>query len=134
MPKHSPRPRCIVFAVYEGVSLLDLAGPLEAFRVTSAFAAPERRVTYVKARRIVLRASGLDPLAVYVVAKQRFHDRLLPFVLRERRTRFALDSDECLLDFQIGASLATGFPVVSLRRCGPERRKLINDSSNGLFN
>jgi hypothetical protein len=39
-----------------------------------------------------------------------------------------------LLDFQIGASLATGFPVVSLRRCGPERRKLINDSSNGLFN
>jgi hypothetical protein len=39
MPKH-------VFAVHEGVSLLDLAGPLAAFRVASAFAAAERRVTY----------------------------------------------------------------------------------------
>ena len=30
-------PRRIVFAVYKGVSLLDLAGPLEAFRVADAF-------------------------------------------------------------------------------------------------
>ena len=113
MPKHSPRPRCIVFAVYEGVSLLDLAGPLEAFRVTSAFASPERRVTYVKARRIVLRASGLDPLAVYVVAKRRFHDRLLPFVLRERRTRFALDPDVLLAGFPNRRFIGHWFPRLS---------------------
>jgi transcriptional regulator GlxA family with amidase domain len=31
------KPRCILFAVYNGVSLLDLAGPLEAFRVASTF-------------------------------------------------------------------------------------------------
>jgi transcriptional regulator GlxA family with amidase domain len=36
MPSTS-KPRRIVFAVYNGVSLLDLAGPLEAFRVASAF-------------------------------------------------------------------------------------------------
>jgi transcriptional regulator GlxA family with amidase domain len=41
-----PPPRHIVFAVYEGVSLLDLAGPLEAFRIASAFPTPERRTTY----------------------------------------------------------------------------------------
>jgi transcriptional regulator GlxA family with amidase domain len=35
-----PQSRRIVFTVYEGVSLLDLAGPLEAFRVADAFAAP----------------------------------------------------------------------------------------------
>src|SRR6185312_12371668 len=43
----SPKPRRIVFAVYEGVSLLDLAGPLEAFRVASSFGGSrESRVTY----------------------------------------------------------------------------------------
>lgn len=42
----SLQPRRIVFAVYEGVSLLNLAGPLEAFRVASAFPTGERRVTY----------------------------------------------------------------------------------------
>src|SRR5215470_1051375 len=31
------KPRQIVFTVYDGVSLLDLAGPLEAFRVADAF-------------------------------------------------------------------------------------------------
>jgi transcriptional regulator GlxA family with amidase domain len=42
-----PKARRIVFAVYEGVSLLDLAGPLEAFRVASGFAGSrESRVTY----------------------------------------------------------------------------------------
>jgi transcriptional regulator GlxA family with amidase domain len=46
LPKHAPGPRCIVVAFYEGASLLDLAGPLEAFRAASVFAAPERRVTY----------------------------------------------------------------------------------------
>lgn len=39
--------RCIVFTVYDGVSLLDLAGPLEAFRVADAFSPPHgRRATY----------------------------------------------------------------------------------------
>ena len=32
--------RRIVFTVYPGVSLLDLSGPLEAFRVADAFSAP----------------------------------------------------------------------------------------------
>src|ERR1700716_4524818 len=42
-----PQARRIVIAVYEGVSLLDLAGPLEAFRVASGFGEPrESRVTY----------------------------------------------------------------------------------------
>jgi|SRR5215472_462236 len=33
--------RQIVFIAYEGVSLLDLSGPLEAFRVAAAFARPQ---------------------------------------------------------------------------------------------
>ena len=42
-----PKTRRIVIAVYEGVSLLDLAGPLEAFRVASGFfGSRESRVTY----------------------------------------------------------------------------------------
>jgi transcriptional regulator GlxA family with amidase domain len=42
-----PKTRRIVIAVYEGVSLLDLAGPLEAFRVASSFGGSrESRVTY----------------------------------------------------------------------------------------
>jgi transcriptional regulator GlxA family with amidase domain len=42
-----PKARRIVIAVYEGVSLLDLAGPLEAFRVASGFfGSRESRVTY----------------------------------------------------------------------------------------
>ena len=42
-----PKARRIVIAVYEGVSLLDLAGPLEAFRVASDFGGSrEGRVTY----------------------------------------------------------------------------------------
>ena len=42
-----PKARRIVIAVYEGVSLLDLAGPLEAFRVASGFGGSrESRVTY----------------------------------------------------------------------------------------
>jgi transcriptional regulator GlxA family with amidase domain len=46
MPKRHFTSRRIVFAVYEGVSLLDLAGPLEALRVASAFPTPEPRVSY----------------------------------------------------------------------------------------
>jgi hypothetical protein len=34
------RSRRIVITAYDGVSLLDLSGPLEAFRVASAFADP----------------------------------------------------------------------------------------------
>jgi transcriptional regulator GlxA family with amidase domain len=42
-----PKARRIVIAVYEGVSLLDLAGPLEAFRLASGFGGSrESRVTY----------------------------------------------------------------------------------------
>jgi transcriptional regulator GlxA family with amidase domain len=42
-----PKARRIVIAVYEGVSLLDLAGPLEAFQVASGFGGSrESRVTY----------------------------------------------------------------------------------------
>ncbi len=42
-----PKARRILIAVYEGVSLLDLAGPLEAFRVASDFGGSrEGRVTY----------------------------------------------------------------------------------------
>lgn len=39
--------RHIVFAAYEGFSLLDLSGPLEAFRVAADFALKERRMSYV---------------------------------------------------------------------------------------
>ena len=35
--------RHIVFIAYEGVSLLDLSGPLEAFRIAAAFAPPQNR-------------------------------------------------------------------------------------------
>jgi transcriptional regulator GlxA family with amidase domain len=42
-----PQSRRIAFTVYEGVSLLDLAGPLEAFRIADAFSAPRgQRATY----------------------------------------------------------------------------------------
>src|SRR6202158_1204950 len=42
-----PKARRIVIAVYEGVSLLDLAGPLEAFQVASGFGGSrESRRTY----------------------------------------------------------------------------------------
>jgi transcriptional regulator GlxA family with amidase domain len=42
-PKKAPpsKQRRIVFTVYPGVSLLDLSGPLEAFRVADAFSAPQ---------------------------------------------------------------------------------------------
>jgi transcriptional regulator GlxA family with amidase domain len=39
-PMRPVKSRRIVFAVYDGVSLLDLAGPLEAFRVAAAFGGP----------------------------------------------------------------------------------------------
>lgn len=38
--------RRIVFTAYDGVSLLDLSGPLEAFRVAADFALKEQRRTY----------------------------------------------------------------------------------------
>jgi len=40
-----PKARRIVIAVYEGVSLLDLAGPLEAFRVASGLGGSRERTT-----------------------------------------------------------------------------------------
>jgi transcriptional regulator GlxA family with amidase domain len=42
----SSTPRRIVFAVYDGVALLDLSGPLDAFRIASEFALKEHRKTY----------------------------------------------------------------------------------------
>lgn len=52
----SSRPRRIVFAIYKGVSLLDLAGPLEAFRVADAFSpSGDDRPTY---ECIVVSSSG----------------------------------------------------------------------------
>src|ERR1700680_3861968 len=46
-PMRPIKPRRIVFAVYDRVSLLDLAGPLEAFRVAAAFGDPkESGVSY----------------------------------------------------------------------------------------
>src|SRR5262245_66379488 len=41
------KPRRIIFTVYDGVSLLDLAGPLEAFRIADAFSSSRgRRASY----------------------------------------------------------------------------------------
>src|SRR5215813_10082735 len=43
----SSKSRRIIFTVYKGVSLLDLAGPLEAFRIADAFSPPRgRRASY----------------------------------------------------------------------------------------
>ena len=39
-------PRRIVFAVYDGVALLDLSGPLEAFRIATEFALPQPPSAY----------------------------------------------------------------------------------------
>jgi transcriptional regulator GlxA family with amidase domain len=39
----NPTPRLIALTAYDGVSLLDLAGPLEAFRIASAFGASRTR-------------------------------------------------------------------------------------------
>ena len=47
--------RRIVFTAYDGVSLLDLSGPLEAFRVAAEFPLKEQRTTY---ECIVLSARG----------------------------------------------------------------------------
>lgn len=41
-PKRASRPRRVALVAYEGVSLLDLAGPLEAFRVARALASDGR--------------------------------------------------------------------------------------------
>ena len=38
--------RHIVFTAYDGISMLDLSGPLEAFRVATDFALKERRTRY----------------------------------------------------------------------------------------
>jgi transcriptional regulator GlxA family with amidase domain len=40
---HPPQCRHVVVTAYQGVSLLDLSGPLEAFRVAAAFARPDQR-------------------------------------------------------------------------------------------
>lgn len=66
------RSRRIVFTVYEGVSLLDLAGPLEAFRISDAFSSPRgKRASYdctvVSARGgRVMTADGVELLTTSV--------------------------------------------------------------------
>ncbi len=46
-PVSTSTPRRVVIAAYDGVSLLDLAGPLEAFRIAEGFDVPRRqRVAY----------------------------------------------------------------------------------------
>jgi transcriptional regulator GlxA family with amidase domain len=78
--------RRIVFTVYEGVSLLDLAGPLEAFRVADAFSPPRgRRVTYecivVSSRGgRVMSADGveLNTRSVRSVAKKAIDTLVVP--------------------------------------------------------
>ena len=42
----SSTPRRIVFTVYDGVALLDLSGPLEAFQIAAVFAIKERPKAY----------------------------------------------------------------------------------------
>ena len=61
----SSTPRRIVFAVYDGAALLDLCGPLEAFRVAAEFALPQPPKAYecvvVSSRGGRVRtASGVD--------------------------------------------------------------------------
>jgi transcriptional regulator GlxA family with amidase domain len=75
----SPKPRRIVFAVYEGVSLLDLAGPLEAFRAASDFGGSrESRVTYecsvVSIRGgPVKTADGVELKRIPIILKHSLH-------------------------------------------------------------
>jgi transcriptional regulator GlxA family with amidase domain len=54
------RPCRIVFAAYEGVSLLDLAGPLEAFRVASAFGGPRERVAIYECSVVSMRGGPVQ--------------------------------------------------------------------------
>jgi transcriptional regulator GlxA family with amidase domain len=61
----SSTPCRIVFTVYDGVALLDLSGPLEAFRIAAEFALPQRPKAYecivVSSRGGRVRtASGVD--------------------------------------------------------------------------
>ena len=60
-----PTPRRIVFPVYDGVALLDLSAPLEAFRIAAEFVLKQRPKTYecivVSSRGGSVRtASGVD--------------------------------------------------------------------------
>ena len=51
--------RHIVFVTYEGVSLLDLSGPLEAFRVAAAFARPQNRRAMYECTVVSTRGGGV---------------------------------------------------------------------------
>ena len=74
----SSTPRRIVFTVYDGVALLDLAGPLEAFRIAAEFALTQRPKAYecvvVSSRGGRVRtASGVDlnTKSVRILAQSR---------------------------------------------------------------
>jgi transcriptional regulator GlxA family with amidase domain len=51
--------RQIVFIAYDGVSLLDLSGPLEAFRVAAAFARPQNRRAMYECTVVSTRGGGV---------------------------------------------------------------------------
>ena len=78
--------RHIVFIAYEGVSLLDLSGPLEAFRVAAAFARPQnRRAMYemhcrIRPRWRVETADGveLNTMSVRSLAREPIDTLIVP--------------------------------------------------------
>src|SRR5215471_1248174 len=82
----SSKSRRIIFTVYKGVSLLDLAGPLEAFRVADAFSPSRgRRPVYecvvVSSRGgRVMTADGVELVTTSVrsEAKKRIDTLVVP--------------------------------------------------------
>ena len=87
MPSTS-KPRRIVFAVYNGVSLLDLAGPLEAFRVASAFGGGNSsRVSYecVVASTRAGAVKTADGVALVVKSMRSVRRKPIPVPLRSTK-------------------------------------------------
>jgi transcriptional regulator GlxA family with amidase domain len=75
----------IVFAVYDGVSLLDLSGPLEAFRIADDFTLKEKGVTYkcviVSTRGGPVRTADgveLNTQSVRIFAKKQIDTLVVP--------------------------------------------------------
>ena len=60
MNSRAPKERHIVLAIYQGVSLLDLGGPLEAFRVASAFGHTQSRRVQYKCTVVSSRGGQVD--------------------------------------------------------------------------
>lgn len=88
-----------VFAVYDGVSLLDLSGPLEAFRIADDFTSREKSITYrcivVSARGAVVRTTDgveLNTQSVRIFAKKQIDTLVVPgaFVVEDVTRDLAL--------------------------------------------